>query len=60
MKKNIKNYRATLSILGSLALQECQRVIDVFNHNDSDSTNGLSLDVAWHGRMLIHVIGIYR
>ena len=42
---------------GTKILQECQRVIDVFNRNDSDSTNGLSLEVAWHGRMLTHLIG---
>lgn len=36
--------RQCLKILSKIREKECQRVIDVFNHNDSDSTNGLSLE----------------
>lgn len=36
--------RQCVKILSLIREKECQRVIDVFNQNDSDSTNGLSLD----------------
>lgn len=36
--------RQCLKILSKIREKECQRVIDVFNQNDSDSTNGLSLE----------------